>query len=49
MSETKLCRSHGKWVARFGTVTQTFKEMDEAVKWIEEQQEKERNNERTDR
>lgn len=48
MSETKLCRSHGKWVARFGTVTKTFKEMDEAVKWIEEQQEKERNNERTD-
>ncbi len=49
MSETKLCRSHGKWVAIFGTVTKTFKEMDEAVKWIEEQQEKERNNERTDR
>ena len=44
MSETKLCRSHGKWIARFGNVTKTFETMDEAVQWVEEQQEKERKN-----
>ena len=42
MSETKLVRSHGKWVAMFGNETQSFKTMKEAIEWIEEQQEKER-------
>ena len=44
MSDTKLCKSHGKWVAMFGNATKTFKTMKEAVEWIEEQQEKEREN-----
>ena len=46
MSETKLVRSHGKWVARFGKDTKKFITMKEAVEWIEVQQEKERKNER---
>jgi len=48
MSETKLVKSHGKWVARFGNDTKQFATMKEAVEWIEEQQEKERKNGRTD-
>lgn len=44
MSEAKLCRSHGKWVAIFGTETKKFKTMREAVEWLEAQQEKERQN-----
>lgn len=44
MSESKLCRSHGKWIARFGNETKEFKTMKEAAEWIEEQQEKEREN-----
>lgn len=42
MSEAKLCRSHGKWVAIFGNITEKFKTMKEAIEWIEKQQEKER-------
>lgn len=48
MSETKLVKSHGKWVARFGNDTKQFVTMKEAVEWIEEQQEKERKNGRPD-
>ena len=44
MSEAKLCRSHGKWVAKYGNETKEFKTMREAAEWIEEQQEKERKN-----
>ena len=47
MSETKLVRSHGKWIVLFGKETKSFDTMKEAIEWIEEQQEKERNNERT--
>lgn len=42
MSETKLVKSHGKWVAMVGDETKSFKTMKEAIEWIEEQQEKER-------
>ena len=35
MSEAKLCRSHGKWVAIFGNITEKFKTMKEAVELIE--------------
>ena len=42
MSETKLVKSHGKWVARCGRETKQFKTMKEAVEWIEECQQKER-------
>ena len=48
MSEAKLCRSHGKWVAIYGSITKAFKTMKEAAKWLEEQQEKERKNGRPD-
>ena len=42
MSETKLVKSHGKWIAMFGVEMKSFKKMEEAIEWIEEQQEKER-------
>lgn len=42
MNEAKLCRYHGKWVAIFGTITEKFKTMKEAIEWLEEQKEKER-------
>ena len=42
MSETKLVKSHGKWVAMFGNEMKAFDTMREAVEWIEEQQAKER-------
>ena len=42
MSEAKLCKSHGKWVAVFGKVSKVFETMKEAAQWIEECAEKER-------
>ena len=44
MSETKLVKSHGKWVAMFGHEMKSFDTMKEAVLWLEEKQEKERGN-----
>lgn len=42
MSEAKLCKSHGKWVAIFGSTTKEFDTMKEAAQWLEECAEKER-------
>lgn len=42
MSEAKLCRSHGKWVAVYGKQTKEFETMHEAAQWIEKCAEKER-------
>jgi hypothetical protein len=44
MSEAKLARCHGKWVAMYGNETKEFDTIKEAAKWIEEKQEKERKN-----
>ena len=49
MSESKLCRCHGKWVAMYGTQTKELQTMKEAAQWLDECAEKERKNERTDR
>ena len=42
MSESKLCRCHGKWVARYGNETKEFKTMREAAQWLDDCAEKER-------
>lgn len=47
MSETKLVKSHGKWVAMCGNEMKSFETMKEAIQWIEECQEKERKNGKT--
>lgn len=40
--EASLIKSHKKWVARFGPDVKAFETMKEAVAWLEEQKEKER-------
>ena len=42
MSEAKLAKCHGKWVAKYGNETKEFATMKEAAEWIEACQEKER-------
>lgn len=44
MSYTEMFQSNGKWIAMVGNTTKSFQTMEEAVEWIEEQQEKERKN-----
>lgn len=42
--EAHLIKAHKKWVARFGPTVKAFGTMREAVAWLEEQKEKEREN-----
>ena len=44
MSETKLVKSHGKWVAMYGKEMRSFNTMKEAIEWLEECQAKDREN-----
>lgn len=43
--EASLIKAHKKWVARFGPDVKAFENMREAVSWLEDQKEKEREKE----